>query len=183
LSETNTIGYYQQAGARAYDRAAFREAVVYFEQALQALAYLPESGDTRALAIELRLALAPTLGALGEYRRYLALLGEAEALARALDDRARLGRVLAGRASVLRVTGDLDGAMAAGQQALALAAELGESAVQVHASYNLGGHTMPSATSAGQLRCSGRTSRLQTRSLARSVWTFGFGPRRGWRGS
>src|SRR5262249_26245980 len=50
----------------------------------------------------------------------------------------RLGQVLAQRASVLRVTGDLDGAMAAGQQALALAAELGESAVQVHASYNLG---------------------------------------------
>jgi tetratricopeptide (TPR) repeat protein len=128
----------QQAGARAYDRAAFREAAASFEQALQALAHVPEPGDTRVLAIELRLALAPTLGALGEAGQFLALLGEAEALARVLDDRPRLGQVLAQRASVLRVTGDLDGAMAAGQQALALAAELGESAVQVHASYNLG---------------------------------------------
>ena len=51
----------------------------------------------------------------------LALLGEAEALARALDDQARLGRVLARMALVLRLTGDLDGAIAAGRQALELA--------------------------------------------------------------
>ena len=132
------VTYCQQAGARAYDRAAFREAVAAFEQALQALAHLPEDGDTRVLAIELRLALGAPLTALGEYGRRLALLGEAEALARALDDRARLGRVLAGMASVLRLTGDLDGAIAAGQQALELAAALGDSALQVQASYSLG---------------------------------------------
>ena len=78
--------------------------------------------------------MAP-LPALGEYGRRLALLGEAEALARALDDRARLGQVLAQMAHVLRMTGDLDGAMAAGQQALDLAAALGDSALQVQASY------------------------------------------------
>ena len=132
------VTYCQQAGARAYDRAAFREAVASFEQALQALAHLPEDGDTRGLAIELRLALGGALSALGEYGRRLALLGEAEALARALDDRARLGRVLARMANVLRVTGDPDGAMAAGQQALELAAALGDSALQVQASHSLG---------------------------------------------
>ena len=67
--------YCQQAGARAFDRAAFREAVIAYEQALRALAYLPEDGDTRVLAIELRLALADTLR--GEFRRGRALLGEA----------------------------------------------------------------------------------------------------------
>ena len=132
------VTYCQQAGARAYDRAAFREAVASFEQALQALAHLPEDGDTRVLAIELRLALGGPLRALGEHGRRLALLGEAEALARALDDRARLGRVLAGMARVLRMTGDPDGAMAAGRQALELAAALGDSALQVQASYRLG---------------------------------------------
>ena len=132
------VTYCQQAGARAYDRAAFREAVASFEQALQALAHLPEDGDTRVLAIELRLALGGPLSALGEYGRRLALLGEAEALARALDDRARLGRVLARMAHVLRITGDPDGAMAAGQQALELAAALGDSALQVQASHHLG---------------------------------------------
>jgi tetratricopeptide (TPR) repeat protein len=128
----------QQAGARAYDRAAFREAVAYFDQALQALAHLPEHGDTRVLALELRLALDLPLTELGEYGRGLALLGEAEVLARALDDRARLGRVLRGMTTVLRITGDLDGAIAAGQQALELAVELRENALQMHASYSLG---------------------------------------------
>src|SRR5438093_2708828 len=51
------VPYCQQAGARAWDRAAFREAVASFEQALQALAHLPEHDDTRVLAIEIRLAL------------------------------------------------------------------------------------------------------------------------------
>src|SRR5881396_1644704 len=55
------VTYCQQAGTRAYDRAAFREAVIYFEQALQALAHLPEPGDTRVLAIDLRLALGDAL--------------------------------------------------------------------------------------------------------------------------
>ena len=131
------VPYCQRAGARTNNRAAFREAVAYFEQALQALARLPEHGDTWGLAIELRLALAFSLAPLAENGRRLALLGEAEALARALDDRARLGRVLAGMAAVRRLTGDLEGAIVAGQQALELAAVLGESAVQVEASYRL----------------------------------------------
>jgi class 3 adenylate cyclase/tetratricopeptide (TPR) repeat protein len=132
------VTYCQQAGARAYDRVAYPEAVAYFDHALQALAHLPEDANTRALAIELRLALDRPLDALGAYGRCLALLGEAEALARALTERVWLGRVLARMANVLRETGDLDGAMAAGQQALALASELGESALQMRASYSLG---------------------------------------------
>jgi tetratricopeptide (TPR) repeat protein len=99
---------------------------------------LRENGDTRVLAIELRLALGGSLRVLGEYGRHRALLAEAEALAGALDDRARLGRVLAGMTGVLRVTGDHDGAMVAGQQALELAAELGDRALQVQASLYLG---------------------------------------------
>ena len=59
------VTYCQQAGARARDRAAFHEAVASFEQALQALAHLPEPGDTRVLAIDLRLTLGGTLTQLG----------------------------------------------------------------------------------------------------------------------
>jgi tetratricopeptide (TPR) repeat protein len=70
----------------------------------------------------------------GEHGRRLALLGEAEILARTLDDGARLGRVLAQLASALRVRGDYDGAIAAGQQALAL----GDSVLQGQVSLYMG---------------------------------------------
>ena len=132
------VMYCQQAGARAQDRAAFREAAAAFEQALQALAHLPEDGDTRELAIDLRLAAVLPLTYLGEHGRHRALLGEAEALARALDDRARLGRVLVRMAQLRRLTGDADGAIAAGQQALELAVALGDRALQMQAAYYLG---------------------------------------------
>src|SRR5262249_31927631 len=132
------VAYSQQAGTRAHDPAAFREAAAAFEQALQALAHVPEDGDTRVRAVELRLALGGPLLQLGEMRRYLAILGEAEALARALDDGVRLGRVLAQMAFRLVLTGDPDGALAAGQQALALAAALGNGALPTAASPRLG---------------------------------------------
>jgi len=132
------VTYCQQARARVWDCAAFREAVVYGEQALQALTHLHESSDTRGLAVEIRHALASALSQLGEYGQCHVLLGEAETLARALDDRAQLVRVLATMADVRRLTGDPDGAIAAGQQALDLAAALGERALQEQASLRLG---------------------------------------------
>jgi tetratricopeptide (TPR) repeat protein len=128
----------QQAGARAYDRSAFHEAVVYFEQALQALAHLPEIHDTQVLAIELRLALGGALNALGDNKRHFALLSEAEALAKVLDDQARLGRALAEMARAHRLQGDYDSAIAVGQQALEGATALGDSVLQVQASHSLG---------------------------------------------
>jgi len=133
------VTYCQQAGARAFDRAAFREAVAPYEQALQSLAHLPEDNDTRGLAIALRYALGANLANnLGELERGLALVGEAETLARALDDWAWLGRVLAKIGQVRGMLGDLDGALAAGQQALDLAVARGDSALQAEASYYLG---------------------------------------------
>jgi class 3 adenylate cyclase/tetratricopeptide (TPR) repeat protein len=68
------VTYCQQAGARAWARAAFREAVAVFEQALQALGHLPEDGDTRGLALALRLALGIALTTVGEHGRCLATL-------------------------------------------------------------------------------------------------------------
>jgi tetratricopeptide (TPR) repeat protein len=72
------------------------------------------------------------------HRRHLALLGETEALARARDDRARLGQALTRMVGVRRLTGDHDGAMVVGRQALELATVLGDSALQAEASHRLG---------------------------------------------
>jgi class 3 adenylate cyclase/tetratricopeptide (TPR) repeat protein len=132
------VTYCQQAGVRAHHRAAFREAVAYGEQALAALAHLPEDDDSRRRALDLRVDVGYPLMLLGAYGRWFALLGEAEALARALEDQTRLGRVLATMALARTMTGDLSGALTVGQQALALAAELGERALQERVSLCLG---------------------------------------------
>jgi predicted ATPase/class 3 adenylate cyclase len=133
------VTYGQQAGARAFERAAFRQAATACEQALAALGHLPDTLDTQSMAIDLRLDLVGhALLPLGEFERGLALLREAEALARALDDRTRLARVLALLTHVLVITADLAEAMVAGQQALAFTTGLGDLALQVEASYLLG---------------------------------------------
>jgi tetratricopeptide (TPR) repeat protein len=130
--------YGQQAGVRAYGRAAFGEAVAFYEQAIQALAHLPEDGDTSRLALQLRLDMIPPLTARGEYGRCLALSDEAEALARALDDRTQQIRVLIAISYIRKQTGDPHGAITLGQQAFDLATTLGDSARQRGAAYNLG---------------------------------------------
>ena len=132
------VPYCRQAGEKARNRGAFREAVTSFEQALDALGHLPEHPDTGVLAIELHYRLGAMLSLVGEHARSLALLGEAEARARQLDDRARLGEVLSRMVTVRMIVGDVDGALAAGREALELAARLGDPALHVHASYRLG---------------------------------------------
>ena len=87
------VVYSRQAGEKAMARSAHREAVSYFEQAIHALAHLPDSRDTREQAIDLRLALRSALHPCGELRRAMACVGEAEILATALDDPPRLAEV------------------------------------------------------------------------------------------
>jgi tetratricopeptide (TPR) repeat protein len=87
------VVYSRQAGEKAMARSAHREAASYFEQAIHALAHIPDTRDTREQAIDLRLALRSALHPCGELRRAMACVGEAEVLARALDDPPRLAEV------------------------------------------------------------------------------------------
>jgi predicted ATPase len=89
------VAYCRQAGARAEAHGAYREAVIYFEQALEALGHLPETVESTELALELRLGLAEALMPLGMHGRSRELLGAAETLALRLGDRARLAQVMA----------------------------------------------------------------------------------------
>ena len=63
------LAYCRQAGGRAIARSAYREAVAYFEQALAALAHLPEPHETLAQAIDLRFDLRNALLPLDEQAR------------------------------------------------------------------------------------------------------------------
>ena len=174
------VTYCQQAGARAYDRAAFREAVAACEQALQALAHLPDDNDTRVLAIEIRDALGnalPTLERMGG-------ASPCWARPRPWPGRSTTGPgwdgCWPGWAMLRRQTGAQDGAIAAGRQALDLAAELGDTALQVQASYFLGQvyAAIGDFGRAAELR--GGAWRRRTGCLARPV-PCGSGPGRGWR--
>jgi tetratricopeptide (TPR) repeat protein len=115
------LPYYQQAGAKAVARSAYREAVALFERALQVLQQLPDSRDTLAQAIDLRLALRTALRPLGAFERTLVMLREAETLAAALSDAQRLGQVAVLLAVQFRMMGAYDQARAAAQRALAVA--------------------------------------------------------------
>ena len=83
----------RQAGIKAMTHSAYREAVTYFEQALEALQHLSASPDTQVQAIDLRLDLRNALYPLGELERILHPLAGRRALAEALDDQHRLGWV------------------------------------------------------------------------------------------
>ena len=85
--------YCRQAGAKAMERSASREAVGCYEQALAALAHLPEHRTLREQAIDLRLDLYSARLVLGQLERILHDFRVAETLAEALDDPRRLGRV------------------------------------------------------------------------------------------
>jgi class 3 adenylate cyclase/tetratricopeptide (TPR) repeat protein len=132
------LAYLQQAGEKAMTHSAPREAVGYFEQALDALQHLPEQRDTRAQAIDLRLDLGWPLQRLGEWRRSLDILHEAEILAEALGDHRRLARVAVYIVNHLRTMGDYDRALAVSQRALVLATALGDVVLQGYANARLG---------------------------------------------
>jgi class 3 adenylate cyclase/tetratricopeptide (TPR) repeat protein len=128
------VAYLRQAGEKALARSAHRDAAGSFEQALSALAHLPETRATREQAIDLRLALRSALFPSGDLGRILAALREAEALAMALGDHRRLGQVSGFLSNYFRIMGTYDQAIATAQRALALATANGD--VVLHALAN-----------------------------------------------
>jgi class 3 adenylate cyclase/tetratricopeptide (TPR) repeat protein len=123
--------YLRQAGQKAAARSANREAVTYFEQALEALGHLSQNRQTLELAIDLRLELRTSLLTLGEHERIVGHLNEAETLARELGDRRRLGRVFADMCAYFMREGEHQRAVNAGEDALAIATELGDFGFQI----------------------------------------------------
>jgi len=132
------VAYFRQAGDKAVARSAHREAVTCFEQALVALAHLPESRERNEQAIDIRFGLRPALGMLRERDRVLTYLREAEVVAQGLGDHHRRGWVAAYMANELWGAGDPQRAVEVGQHALALARPLGDMALQVVLHFFLG---------------------------------------------
>lgn len=119
-------------------RSAYREAAGYFEQALSALAHLPQERDMREQAVDLRVALRSVLRPLGDLERVLVYLCEAEALATALDDPCRLTQVSIALAGHFRDMGAHDQTIPAAQRAFTLATAGGDVVQQARANQVLG---------------------------------------------
>jgi class 3 adenylate cyclase/tetratricopeptide (TPR) repeat protein len=132
------VRYLRQAGAKAAARSALQEAVSYFERALVSLEHLPRTPENAEQAIDTRFALKFALTPLGEFERTFDLLRETEALAEALDDQSRLGRVAAYMSDYFRLLGEHDRAAEAGHRALRIAEALGDPALEVPTNTYLG---------------------------------------------
>jgi tetratricopeptide (TPR) repeat protein len=132
------VTYLRQAGARVAARSAHREAVGYFEQALTALAHLPENRERLERAIDLRFDLRNSLFPLGEFERILGCLREAEGLARTLDDPRRLGQMCVYMCHNLWMSGHPREALAFGQNAQTIAQSLEDVPLQVTGNLYLG---------------------------------------------
>ena len=132
------VHHLRAAGRTALARSAYREAARFFDEALCALARLSPSVDVTRQEIDTRLELRAALFPLGEQRRILARLEEAEGLAERLGDQTRLGHVLAQLTSCLWQLGQHEGAVESGENALAIAVALEDFPLRVQANYRLG---------------------------------------------
>jgi class 3 adenylate cyclase/tetratricopeptide (TPR) repeat protein len=118
--------YLRQAATKAAERSAHREAVGYFEQALEALQHLPPDQEATEQAVDIRFELRNSLQPLAAYTRLQEHLREAEALARLLGDRRRLGWVQAYAGNLATWLGDCVGAVLALEHSRAVAREVGD---------------------------------------------------------
>jgi class 3 adenylate cyclase/tetratricopeptide (TPR) repeat protein len=118
--------YLRQAGLKAAARSALQDARGWFDQAAGILEALPESPSTLEQGFEIRLELLSVLILLGEVRRALERLLEAETLAERLNDDRRRGRVYAYMTNIHALLGELDEALVTGTRALAIARPLGD---------------------------------------------------------
>ena len=134
----NAVTFLRRAGAQALGRSACREAAGCFEQALDALGYLPETRQTLETGVDLRLDLRMALLPLGAMERVSGALSDVERLAERLGDARRLGWTHIYRSHMLWLTGHSAEARRVGERAVTAAAALDEPALWIAANYYSG---------------------------------------------
>jgi tetratricopeptide (TPR) repeat protein len=132
------VTYQRQVGQKAFGRSANRDAIAWFEQALEAVAQLPQTEASRTQEIDLLIDLRNALLPLAEHERMLAAVQRAGSLAEALHDQRRSSAISSLLAFSSFSLGQLDSAVAAGHRALAIAKDLGDIALEAPANTYLG---------------------------------------------
>jgi tetratricopeptide (TPR) repeat protein len=123
----------RQAGDRARERSANREAASLYEEALVALSHVPEGRDRMGEALEIRRWLRLALIPLADLRTVLSHLTAMDTDATALGDERWLARILAWRSECLRHVGEPAAAATAGERALGMLRSQGADAVDLAA--------------------------------------------------
>lgn len=132
------VEYNHKAGLRANARSAYREGVGFLQRALEALAHLPDTAANADRGIDIRLGLRVALLASGDLMQVRVYLEQAEALARALDDRRRLMPIVISRSTILVNLGALEQAIEAGLQGRSLAEQADDTGCYISACFALG---------------------------------------------
>ena len=114
------VNYLGQAGTKAVNRSANREAADCYRNALTALQHLPQGDVSLRRELDLRLDLRNPLFLLGEFEELHRNLRQAEMLAESLADRRRLGRVVNFLISYYGLIGEHGRAIESGTRGLEL---------------------------------------------------------------
>jgi class 3 adenylate cyclase/tetratricopeptide (TPR) repeat protein len=112
------VTYLKQAGFQAASRSSFRNAIFYYERALEAMQHLSETTDTLRIAVDVRFELRNAFFVLGNFQQGFKYLEEARAFAVKLDDRRRLGMLFNFMTAFWNLEGNSEQAVTSGKQAL-----------------------------------------------------------------
>jgi len=133
------VAYLHQAGRKATERSAYKEAASYFEQALDALKRLPESRQTLEQAINIRVELGPVLIAMKGFTapEVEQTYTQARELCQRLGETPQLFPVLWGLARMHDIRGELNVGRELGEQLLTLAERVQDPALVLEAHHEL----------------------------------------------
>ena len=112
------MGYLKDTGDTDVARSSFRNAVLHFERALEALLHLPKSSDNLRRGIDLRFDIRNALFVLNDFKRGFEYLEEAKEAAMTLNDEERLGKLLTWMTAHWNLAGNSEQAVITGKQAL-----------------------------------------------------------------
>ena len=132
------VDYCYRAGQRANFRSAYREAIPFFERALDALSYLPPDPAGIERGIQIRLGLRIALASTADLMRIRECLDEAEQLAETLADKPRLASIKGSQCTILTLLGAVHAAIDAGRRARSIADAINDPGLKINAGFALG---------------------------------------------
>ena len=132
------VEYLRQAGVRAFERSANREAASAFEQALLAIAHLPQTRETIEQTVDLCLAMRPCVTPLGDMKRLLATVERAAPLIASLGNPRREALINGYHAAALTNLGRTQEALTLAVRGLSIAESQDDPLLRVSSRYFMG---------------------------------------------